>query len=547
MPFEALNFIVPLQFDDVPPEWSPLIFAFDPDLPLFPLLYFHVLASDLHGARPTVQDRAFGYIRSAKIDIDTHVLDVEIICNKNLQVQANLERFLAPVRNEVAQRLGILDRVKLTDIENLFPVESQFANTIPVLIEIWHRVVGSGYGGALPFGKMWDPVFGLARFYASFYPPGGRKSELIMTHFFCTKFGETIASSGAVPHIQFYLMPTWDELIDLNNPLALFPRFRDLVLAAQALCLLPEFGPRELTNWSYTGMQTPTGPDTAMFKDHLVGNTAFQHRKSLINCFNAFDKGPPRTIMFLMLLNDIRQIRAEAPQPVGSQKPRLNPAAISATDAAEITMNMTGRQSKKVVSIYAQQCHANTHCMPMDTWISALLWQPLRAVEYNSRSGQSRGNGDARLATRDFISNATMLGKAERLLWVTAQARKIHSQVCDDALWCIKASNDFKARGANPLTCKACFAAIRDVCPAFGAIADQRVAFNGSDPHADFNLLTSAGNNSTHGQRFTRCESGQDEIDEDTPDDSADSFAPYPSPAHPGKPTITVAEFVGLY
>jgi hypothetical protein len=249
-----------------------------------------------------------------------------------------------------------------------------------------------------------------------------------------------------------------------------------------------------------------------------------------------------------MLLNDIRQINLAEARPYGSNKLRLNPSAISSADAADIAMNMEGGyQSKKVVAIYAQQCHGNRHCMPMDTWISAMLWQPLRVVEYNSRSGQPRGNADARIATRDFISSATMLGKVERLLWVTAQARKIHSQVCDDALWCIKSSLDLKARGANPLTCKACFGPIRDVCPAFRSIAHQSVAFNGSDPSADFNLVTSAGNNNTHGQRFTQAESLQGVIDEDTPDDSADSFAPYPSPAHPGTATITVSEFVDLY
>ena len=35
--FEALAFRYKLQFTGVPPQWLPLFFCFDPDLPLFPI------------------------------------------------------------------------------------------------------------------------------------------------------------------------------------------------------------------------------------------------------------------------------------------------------------------------------------------------------------------------------------------------------------------------------------------------------------------------------------------------------------------------------
>jgi hypothetical protein len=79
MPFEALSYAITLQFANVPPEWSPLVFPFDPDLPLFPLLYYHVLASDLDGHRPAQRDRAFGYIRSVQIDLNTRVLTAQVM------------------------------------------------------------------------------------------------------------------------------------------------------------------------------------------------------------------------------------------------------------------------------------------------------------------------------------------------------------------------------------------------------------------------------------------------------------------------------------
>src|ERR1700722_12176694 len=120
MPFEALAYGIALQFDDVPPQWAPLVFPFDPDLPLFPLLYFHVLANDLGDHRPAREDRAFGYIRSVLIDLNTRVLTAQIICNKDLNLEPHAARFMESVRTEVSHRLGLSDRVLIGDIENLF-------------------------------------------------------------------------------------------------------------------------------------------------------------------------------------------------------------------------------------------------------------------------------------------------------------------------------------------------------------------------------------------------------------------------------------------
>jgi hypothetical protein len=315
------------------------------------------------------------------------------------------------------------------------------------------------------------------------------------------------------------------------------------------MCSLAYFGSHELDNWSYTGFKFPAGTkrlDTNFFMDKLVGGIPPQNRAALINCFNAFDKGPPRSVIFLMLLNDLRQIHIQQSYPLGSAKPRLNPAAISSSDAADIATTMSAWQSKKAVSIYPQQCHGNPHCFPMDTWIAALLSYPLNVAKYNSKSGNSRTDKKTRNAIRNFVSSAIKLGKVERLLWVAAQARKIHSSICDNALWCIKAST-LKARGTNPFTCKACFMPIREACPAYLSISQDTVSFNGSDPEATFRITTSAGNNIAHGQTFLKCATVQGIIDKDTPTDSPESFSAYPSSGHANGAAITVKQFIDLY
>lgn len=443
----------------------------------------------------------------------------------------------------------------IDDVGNLFRADSIFNNRIAVLREMWHHVVDRGYGGALPFGRLWDRVLGLARFYASFNPPrGGRKAEFIQTHYFCTHFGEQIQCGAGVPAVDFYLLPAWEELTDADNPLALFPRYRDLVGAARAMCGLPTFHAFDVGAWSYTGFELPAGVahiDTQFYMGTLVAQAGAQSRLSLVECFNAFAKGPPRTVIFLMFLNDMRQLNSAAPIPAGAANPRINPALLSAADAAEIFLHLDAFQSKKVIAIYSQQCHGNHHCLPVDTWIAAFLAYPLAAAEYNTGSGTPRATNANLAAVAVFIGAANHFGKVERLLWITAQARKIHSTVCNDALWCVKESGDSKARGANPLTCKACNVAIRNVCPAHLAIEHLIVAFNGSDAEAPFNLITSSADNTTQGQRFARCEGHGDMeglLDEDTPTDSAGSFTvPYPAQGHQNGAVLSVEDFIALY
>ena len=557
MPFEALSFSLDIEFVDVPPEWSPLVFAFDPDLPLFPLLYFHVLANDLNGQRPAHRDRAFGYIRSVRIDLNSRILTAQIICSKNLTVSPNNIRFLPGVREEVAHRVGILDRVTIVDVQTLFAADSGYADRRPVLEEMWHRVVDRGYGGALPFGRMWDRVLGLARWYASLDPGnGGRKAEFIMTHYFCMRFGEEIQCGAGVPAVDFRLLPTWEELTDTNNPLALFPLFTRLVAAARAMCGLSMFQAFNLQSWSLTALVLPVvvAPATRklnrdFYMNQMVNQVNAQHRESLVECFNTFNKGARRAVPFLMFLNDVRQINATNPEPTGSTNPRLNPELLSAPDAADLFRNLTGTwQSKKVLAIYAQQSHGNHHCLPVDTWMAAFLGYPLALAEYNRTEGSLRETTENLNAVQNVIASANRLSKVERLIWVTAQARKIHSSICNDALWCVKESGGFRARGANPLACKACFDPIRNVCPAYLAIADTSVSFNGSAV-AEFNLLTTATNNIVQGQRFVKCIGpGGVLADEDTPTDSSGSFVVlYPAAGHIDGALKTVAEFINMY
>jgi hypothetical protein len=527
VPFETLSYQHSLVINDVPDRWLPLIHVYDPDLPLFPIYYFHAVRADLtHNERPLAADRVFGYVERV-IPRDQAGIEVRVVVNKNLSIPTNTT-FLALVENEVRSRFGVTDPVRLNDVTNAFQPPLEHAN--PVLRELWHRVVADAYGNLLPFGRTWDEVFGLARFVASWNSQSGRKGELIQTHYFASRFGVRVGAAAGIPQVDYFLLPTLAEILDRTNPLSDFPVFRQLLSVAE--CIATHYGvARNVGGIQLTGFRKPRGGafNTEQLLE-IINGASVPHglRDAAIECFNAFGKGPPRTILFLLMLHDLRA-------------GLLRPDALTSTQFGSIYDGLgKSYQSPKVIAIYAQQCFGNRDGIPVDTWIETFMKWPLKVFP----------QGSSKTPFTEIMTHGNGLGKVERLLWVASQARKVHSSACDDAVWCIKyGSAGGDPRGANPFACNICLDAIRNNCPAFAAIRDQLVSFNGQLDTASFRVDTSAGNATIPNQTFMRC-SGVSIygpiIDEFSPADNPAGFNTFPVATHDGNP-ITVAEFVNLY
>ena len=98
MAFESLSERHEFAISDFPPEWMPLIYLYDPDLPLYPLLYFHALDPDLPtNVRPGERDRVFGFIHH--INLEATTLRVSVALNKDLSTPAN-SKFIPVVDQE---------------------------------------------------------------------------------------------------------------------------------------------------------------------------------------------------------------------------------------------------------------------------------------------------------------------------------------------------------------------------------------------------------------------------------------------------------------
>ena len=524
MAFESLSYRYTFNLPDFPGRWLPLIHLYDPDLPLFPIYYFHVLPDNfISGQRPSDTERAFGYVEKINL-VSNNSIDVTVILNKDLNNSVN-NRYLNPVINVVRERFGISNPVTINDVQNVFSASLGRSNR--VLSEIWQRVVSNAYGNKLGFGRLWDEVLGLTRYVASWYSRG-RKGELIQTHYFASKFGVRIQSAGAIPQVDFYLLPVIQEVIDRNNPLTSFSQYSVLVRIAEEI------------HRQYCSIINVSGTDFSKFSNpfggrldteailRILNNLQYQYRGLALECFNSFNKGPQRTIIFLLMLDDIR-------------KGRLKPASLNSVQCGAIHDSLRGTyQARKTIEIYAQQSFGNPSAMPVDTWIETFFKWPLNLYP----------TGRARNVYQNIFSHAQNLGKVERLLWVAGQARKVHSSACNDALWCLKKGSTGEPRGANPLACNICLDAIRNCCPAYDRIRNEKVCFNcAATSGISFAITTSRSNNTTPNQTFVKCEGlsiYNQIVDDFSPADDPDGFAPFPDSRHGGT-VITVDEFVRIY
>lgn len=527
MPFESLSYRHVIPLPDLPPRWLSLTYLYDADLPLFPICYFHTHPDALPaGQRPAQADRAFGYVESLNSSAQGEI-SATVVLNKNLTHGAQMQPTKVAVEDAVRHRLGLADAVTQADVTDVFDPPNDAANA--VLPEIWARVVLDAYGNKLPFGRLWDEVMGLARYVASFHSQSGRKGELIQTHYFASKFGERIQAGAGIPQVDFFLLPSWRELSDPANPLTYFPAFKRLLDAAlafqQAYCSLHTVEGIDLSRFNNPGGRRLTGDK---FND-LARQLGHAHIAPLVECFNAFGKGAPRTVVFLMLLADLRA-------------GRLLPSALTPAQCGAMYDRLgNSYQSPKVVQILAQQCFGNRAAMPIDTWVETFLQWPLMVMPVQRAPGMYR----------QLFVGARNLGKVERLIWVAAQSRKVHSSACNDALWCLKkGSGDTLARGANPLACNVCYEPIRSLCPAYGAIRQSLVCFNRPRQAGEqFEVSTTSGDNATPNQGFIVCRGSSiygEIVDEFSPQDMPNGFGMFPAPGHAGVP-ITVERFEQVY
>ena len=102
MAFESISQRYNIRLMNFEEKWLPLISLYDPDLPLFPIQYFHKLDPALEaGRRPSETDRVFGYIQW--INFSGGTLTATVALNKDLGDPRNA-RYIPLIEEEVRER-----------------------------------------------------------------------------------------------------------------------------------------------------------------------------------------------------------------------------------------------------------------------------------------------------------------------------------------------------------------------------------------------------------------------------------------------------------
>ena len=518
MPFESLSARFEFQLSDFPSEWLPLTYLYDPDLPLFPVLYFHAPYQPRPHAPVSGPRSVIGYSGSFSTSTSrrTALQWAWLKQGSDPPENARYEAVVETVRN----RLGLNQRIAISDLQGCLGGTLAPANQ--VIEELWHQIIAPAFGNALPFGRCWDGVFGLIRFIASWNSDGGRKGELIQTHYFAAAFGERIATGNLI-HVDFILLlPTFEEL-----------RAAEFAQSLSEICRACQgcrsFGSKYCDDIEFDGLKfsafrmARTGVGSKLNTNsvlQIIDAERDPTRRALFENYNAFNRGPARSIISLMMLRDLR-------------RKGWDPVALRPQHARRCTLNSIGLSDAEGHSVIRAAMLRGEMALPMNIWVKTFLIRPI-GFELTNRPTYAA-----------LFASSDVLGKLERLIWVASQGRKVHSSTCAEILWCVRYGGpDKQLRGANPLSCKICLPQIRSSCPAYAAIADKQVVFNTAAPSGGFAIETSAADNATANQRFVRVSS--DRIyDEYSSRDRPTAFLPYPQ-SH-GSGPLTVANFLTGY
>jgi hypothetical protein len=114
--------------------------------------------------------------------------------------------------------------------------------------------------------------------------------------------------------------------------------------------------------------------------------------------------------------------------------------------------------SEKVTACYLQQGFGNREVIPVDTWIEAFYKYVLGI--------------DDKLT---FFNSFSLLGKLERIIWLSSQANKINLKKFFNLMWCTRFGNrgNRDLREANPISCYEC--ELKATCPGYNIIRNKNL------------------------------------------------------------------------
>ena len=440
---DPLSYKCKILLEDIPVQWGQKFELYYPDLPGFPTVYVHFVKDD---------HRVYGFPITVNFKQTTDKkgsAELTFISNVDLDSNSELKKL---VKNEIENRFGASNKVSWDDIKKSCNGNRTYEDFLKVL---WDPV-SAMHGEYLPFGRFYEEIYSIIRFVAAWNPKTGRQSEMRMLYNFISIFGEHTSIDTKWNHLDFFLLPTYDDVKSEN--FSDFPKFKEL-FEAMKIIWNEEFTVETPFKGDVIHSMEGAWPDKKEgFMQKVTGKlvssgkmnpTQKAHIDRLVDMFN---RSPPRTSYFIWSIMSIKDTDYKS-----WNKDNFVDFYLGASSGVGI--------SPKVVACFLQQGFGKEEFIPIDTWVGSFQEHALGIKEQ-----------------KDFFNAFVSLGKLERLIWIASQANKTNIRSFFDTLWCTRFGNNGnkQLRGANPISCYEC--KLRSLCPGYEQVKQMNVFVLEDDP-----------------------------------------------------------------
>jgi len=355
------------------------------------------------------------------------------------------------LKDEIENRIGLSQAVTISEMRKKFSEQKEMVELAELL---WPRL-RAYYGDMLPYGRLYDQVFGILRFACSFNTIGGRQQEYIMLSNLLARLGEKARVNPSIGLRSFRLLPHYSDFGS--------GKWREFTTFSHNMKAIEEFGKSRLTEKVTVAGHTYNvlghkfqAPQTNDKWTKLVSGLSSPTQRVLTDIKEDLNRNFMRPLVLLTPLYNLV---------LGFPFHKVTGADFYAAEARAIY--------PKIHAAFLQQAFGQEDSIPVDMWIGT-FYRELLQIE------------DSRIPTL-----CKGLGKYERLVWLAAKLRKTNQPEFDDILFCIKTgvmrseertTGSIVPRTANPVSCALC--AWRPKCPRYRSLGNEEVAVGDEKPTA---------------------------------------------------------------
>ncbi len=407
------KYIVQIKVYNIPLQWIPKIEIYYPDLPQFPIMYIHTQRDD--------GERLFAFPVSVSFDIRDNYCDAEfcVLCNRNDGESKEI------IQSEIEERIGLSDKVTKEVAIACCNGNKEYETFIS---DLW-QYVSMSYGDSIPYGRLFEEIYSIARFVSAWQPKTGRQSEMRMLYNFMSEFGEEVTVPENWQHLECYLTPNLRDV--QSKQLDEFLKFKILDSAIRKAYEHEYTNTVVINSTSFKAMPKVWKQN----KDDFIKNVSFRlynegildedEKYSLERLVDAFNRNAWRAAYYISSYMSIEH----------------NYNSWSKEFFLNVYETKLKGYSQKVMACFLQQGFKNKEIIPIDTWVETF---------YNYALGISR--------RKELYDNFSELGRLERMIWLASQANKTNMKNFFDLLWCQRYGTigNSRLRGINPIACSEC-------------------------------------------------------------------------------------------